>query len=170
MSKREEECKHYSREEINEPVAGMLPPYPPVTYCKDCGKKIDVMAEKYLLTEKKVELREPSYKRWQYTLSGWIRLIRTDSSDEGQEMERQILARMWEDYEFNKKIRAEFEAWLAEEPEEPYEPEVEEAAGIIQNQDWTTWEADEDEIRTRHNKSIRNQGKYKGRGKEKKRE
>ena len=108
------------------------------------------MAEKYPLTEKKVTLREPSYERWQYTLSGWIRLIRTTSDEEGQAMERQICERMWEDLEFNNKIRVEFEEWLAQGPDMPSPEEFEEQ---------------EDELRRKKRSSYRYGGKYKGRGK-----
>jgi hypothetical protein len=120
------------------------------------------MAEKYPLTEKKVTLREPTYKRWQYTLSGWIRLIRTDSSEEGAAMERQICDRMWEDQEFNDKIRAEFEVWLAQGPDMPMPPIK------AKRDEWA--EMSEDKLRRLMRKSVRQQGKYKGRGKEKRRE
>jgi|GEM_PF-3846910 hypothetical protein len=79
------------------------------------------MAEKYPLTEKPFVLKKPAYARWQYTLSGWIRLIRTDDTDERQQMERQILDRMFEDKEFDRKIRKECEDWLAAAPEETWE-------------------------------------------------
>lgn len=64
-------------------------------------------------------------------------------------MERQILNRMWEDREFDVKIRDEFEKWLSEGEK---------------------WEEEEDDIRKSKRKTIRNQGKYKSRGKEKNRE
>ena len=101
------------------------------------------MAEKYPLTEKPFELKKPAYARWQYTLSGWIRMIRTDDTQEGSAMERQILDRMWEDREFDKKIHAQCEAWQTEEP---------------------SAEEIEDEIRRTSRKSVHYGGKYKGRG------
>lgn len=118
------------------------------------------ITEKYPLTEKKVILQEPQYKRWQYTLSGWIRLIRTDSTEEGKAMERQIQDRMWEDKEFDARIRQEFEDWLAK---------GEEMSPIKAARDeWA--EMSEDKLRRLMRKSVRQQGKYKGRGKEKRRE
>jgi hypothetical protein len=109
------------------------------------------MAEKYPLTEKKVTLREPTYQRWQYTLSGWIQLIRTTSDEEGQEMERQICDRMWNDLEFNNKIRAEFEEWLAQGPDMPLPKDNSEEI--------------EDKLRKSKRRAYRYGGKYKGRGK-----
>lgn len=115
------------------------------------------MAEKYPLTEKKVELRKPTYERWQYTLSGWLFMIRTPLTEEGKEMEAQICSRMWEDPEFDKRIRDEYAAWQAEEPETDWRMQ-----GV---------EEEEDDIRIGHNKSIRTKG-WKGsqRGKERRRE
>lgn len=103
------------------------------------------MAEKYPLTEKHFELRKPTVKRWQYTLSGWLTLIRTDATAEGQEMEKQIHNRMWEDSEFENKIRKEYNDWLIAELEE-------------------SWEKYEDDLRLNERKSVRIGGKYKGRG------
>jgi hypothetical protein len=77
------------------------------------------MSKKYPLSEKPVELREPTHKRWQYTLSGWITLIRTQATDEGQAMEVQIRNRMWEDREYDKRIRKEYNDWLAKELDGP---------------------------------------------------
>ena len=110
------------------------------------------MAEKYPLTEKQVKLQKQQNKRWEYTLSGWIRLIRTDHTEEGREMERQIQNRMWEDPEFDRKIRDEFDVWLAEEP-------------LLKLEEL------EDELRLSKRKSVRYGGHFKGRGHgEKKRE
>jgi hypothetical protein len=103
------------------------------------------MAEKYPLTEKPFELKKPAYARWQYTLSGWIRMIRTDDTQEGQEMERQILSRMWEDKEFDRKIRKQCEDWTNEDPED-------------------TWEKYQEKLELESRKPVRIQGKYKGRG------
>lgn len=64
-------------------------------------------------------------------------------------MERQIHDRMWEDLEYSNKIRDEFEKWLSEGEK---------------------WEEEEDDIRKSKRETIRNQGKYKSRGKEKRRE
>lgn len=108
------------------------------------------MTEKYPLTEKKFPYREPTYERWQYTLSGWLFLIKTPPTEEGKEAERQICDRMWEDLEFNNKIRAEFEEWLAKGPDMPSPEEFEEK---------------EDELRRNKRGSYRYGGKYKGRGK-----
>jgi hypothetical protein len=118
------------------------------------------MTEKYPLTEKKIPLREPTYERWQYTLSGWLFLIKTQATEEGAEMERQICDRMWEDLEFNKKIRAEFEEWLAQGKQMP--------PVKAKRDEWA--EMTEDKLRKSMRKAIRNQGKFKGRGKEKRRE
>jgi hypothetical protein len=118
------------------------------------------MSDKYPLTEKKVELQKPTLARWQYTLSGWLRLIRTPCSEEGTEMEIQITSRMFEDKEFDRKIRDEFEAWLAEEPQEPL--------NIDPDNEFCSLEGVEDKMRRQHAKSFRDKG-WKGsqRGKRK---
>lgn len=97
-------------------------------------------AEKYPLTEQEHPLQSPQYKRWQYTLSGWIRLIKCGPND--AELECQIQDRMWEDSEYVNGVRKEFETWLSEGEK---------------------WEEEEDDIRKSKCKSTHYSGKYKGR-------
>lgn len=113
-------------------------------------------AEKYPLTEEEHPLQSPQCKRWQYTLSGWIRLIKCGPYD--AELERQIQDRMWEDSEYSIKIRTEFEEWLEEDKKLEGDFNV------------TMWEEKEDNIRKLKRKTIRKGGKYKERGKETRRE
>jgi hypothetical protein len=65
---------------------------------------------------------------------------------------------MWEDSEYLTKIRTEFEEWL------------EEGKKLEGDFNATMWEEEEDDIRKSKRKSIREGGKYKSRGKEKRRE
>ena len=112
-----------------------------------------MMSDKYPLTEKKVELRnQGKLARWQFTLSGWIRLILVDSN----EMEQQVLDRMWEDRDYDKRIRDQYEAWMAEEPDPFIQPKKIDTEKV------------EDKIRKQHAKSFRDKG-WKGsqRGKRK---
>jgi len=136
------------------------------TYELNCWCRTVVnFAKKYPLTEQENPLQSPQCKRWQYTLSGWIRLIKC--GPDGAELERQIQDRMWEDSEYSTKIRAEFEKWLAEGEKFNEELDDWERASI---EDWIKTEEEEDNIRKSKRKSIREGGKYKSRGKEKRRE
>ena len=125
----------------------------------------------YPLTEKEFPLAKPKFLRRQYTLSGWVRLIKC-GLDENNEREKQILGRMWEDKNYDAKIRKEFDEWIAQEPAICISPwyTIGKLATPVEaaRDEWA--EMSEDKLRKLHNKAIRQQGKYKGRGKEKRRE
>ena len=50
-------------------------------------------------------------RRSQYTLSGYIRLIKAKTNEE----EREISDRMWKDPKYDAEVRAEYEKWQIEE-------------------------------------------------------
>lgn len=122
------------------------------------------MAEKYPLTEQEHPLKETDLPRCRYTLSGWIRLIKVNSNEE----ENQLLDRMWEDKEYDSKIREEYKAWQEEEPQTDWRMQPVE---IDPDNKFCSTEEYEDRLRVGQRKSIRSKG-WKGhqRGKQKRRE
>lgn len=60
----------------------------------------------------KTKILSNSLKRWQYTYSGWLRLIKC--KDMTKEEESAFHQRLWDDKEFGDKTYKEYNDWLAE--------------------------------------------------------